>query len=103
MIDLKKTKLIKIDEEKPYEESVDYDNKIIEEVNNIQHKKGILIGITLIFILGAYLIWEHTNKSKEVINNKEIKKELGIIQIEPDIFKEIQKSKTASILSDKNK
>lgn len=103
MIDLKKTKLIKIDKEKSYQESVDHDNKIIEEVNNIQHKKVILIGITFIFILGVYLIWEHKNKSKESINNKEIKKELGIIQIEPDIFKKIQKSKTASILSDKNK
>ncbi len=109
-------------EEENYHESVDEIDRIfdeteteidvyntidrpIEDTNNSIHKKSILIGIIfiVIIILGMFFIWKHIDGTQVNKNNKEMKTELGIIQVEPEIFKEIQGVRNSSIISEKNK
>lgn len=109
-------------EEKSYHESVDESDRIfdeteteidvyntidrpIEDTNNSVHKKSILIGIIfiVIIILGMFFIWKHINGAQVNKNNKEMKTGLGIVQVEPEIFKEIQGVRNPSIISEKNK
>lgn len=77
----------------------------IEDTNNSVHKKSILIGIIfiVIIILGMFFIWKHIDGTQVNKNNKEMKTGLGIVQVEPEIFKEIQGVKNPSIISEKNK
>jgi hypothetical protein len=50
-----------------------------------------------------FFIWKHIDGTQVNKNNKEMKTELGIIQVEPEIFKEIQGVRNSSIISEKNK